>query len=45
MRKGDKLLVVFSAYLKLKGDTDDSCEYSDDPSLFCYDVELMKMIW
>ena len=45
VRKGEKLLAVFSAYLKLKGDTDDSCEESYDPTLFCYDLETMKLIW
>ena len=45
MKKGDQLLTVFSAYLKLKGDSDDACEGSDDPALFCYDMKKEKLIW
>ena len=45
MKKGDQLLTVFSAYLKLKGDSDDSCEGSDHPTQFCYDMKATKLIW
>ena len=45
MKKGYQLLLVFSAYLKLKGDSDDACEGSDHPALFCYNIKKRKLIW